>query len=296
MLALILACLSVLGRMYCFNIPTQSRASPHFLLGTALGHVSHPDQTSGLCASRVHPNILYAHNDKGDGPKLYAISALTGEQKKTIHIYGAHNHDWEDIACGPCDGSGGHCIYIGDIGDHSGDGARNIIYKIREPAVMDLMGGDITVDVEAQLRFIWNPPQQDSETLMVDPQGNVYVISKVANGKGQVGMIDSSAWENSTIAVVANLTTLPLSTGNEDPSGGDISLDGNEILIQTHHQVFYWQRTPGSSVRDTLMQNPISVPFHYNKHVDSVAWDAQGRGYYTLSEEEHDKLYYYARQ
>ncbi|XP_069107301.1 uncharacterized protein [Argopecten irradians] len=157
MFTLILCCLSFLGSTHGSSIPIE-RALPHFLPGTPLGHVVALDEVSGLCAS--NPNILYGHNDRGDGPKLYAISSLTGELKTTIHVHGAHNYDWEDIACGPCDDNGGHCIYIGEIGDHSGDGARNIIYKIIEPVLTDHMD-DITVDVESKITFQWRPTQQD---------------------------------------------------------------------------------------------------------------------------------------
>ena len=34
-------------------------------------------------------------------------------------------------------GVSGTCIYIADIGDHGGDGAKNVIYKVREPEVID---------------------------------------------------------------------------------------------------------------------------------------------------------------
>ncbi|OWF52811.1 uncharacterized protein LOC110447263 [Mizuhopecten yessoensis] len=296
MLTLLLACFSFLGQIYGSSVPLKTRAFPSFLPGTQLGHVNAVEEASGLCASRVNPNILYTHNDNGDGPKLYAISALTGELKKTIHVHGAHNYDWEDIACGPCDVNGGDCVYIGDIGDHSGDGARNIIYKIREPLITN-SHGDVTVDVDAQIRFIWNPHQQDSETLMVDQHRNLYIISKVSDGQGKVGMIESSAWDTSTaIVTVSNLVTLPLSTGNNDPTGGDISQSGQEIIIQTHHQIFYWQVVDGIGIKETFIQNPIGVPFHYKKNVESVAWDANGRGYYTVAEGHHENLYYYARQ
>ncbi|XP_033764201.1 uncharacterized protein LOC117345265 [Pecten maximus] len=295
MLTLLLGCLCFLGEILDSSSSLQTKASPHFLPGTPLGHVNALDETSGLCASRIHQNILYAHNDKGYGPKIYAISALNGELKKIISIHGAHNYDWEDVACGPCDENGGHCIYIGDTGDHAGDGARNIIYKVREPATLN-SHGDLRVDVEAQIRFVWSPHQQDSETLMVDPQRNLYLISKVADGQGRVGMIHSSAWNHSSLPMVSDLIILPLSTGSDDPTGGDISPDGQEILIQAHHQIFYWQKDDRTSVKETLIQSPIGVSFHHEKDAEAVAWDADGRGYYTVSEGHHETLYYYTRQ
>ncbi|XP_060066355.1 uncharacterized protein LOC132546649 [Ylistrum balloti] len=278
------------------SLSFQVQALPHFLPGAPLGHIKGLGETSGLCASRVNPNILYAHNDKGDGPSLYALNSLTGELKKTIHVHGAHNYDWEDIACGPCSENGGPCIYIGDIGNHDGDGAHNMIYKIREPTITDT-NGDITVDIEAKLPFVWYPHQVDAETLMVDPKSNIYVISKVSDGQGKVGTIASSVWNSSQVPIIlSNLITLPLSTGSDDPTGGDISPDGHEILLQTHHQIFHWQVTNGLTIFDTFRENPVGVPFHYVSHAGAVAWDAIGRGYYTASEGHHRTLYYYAKQ
>ncbi|XP_060066345.1 uncharacterized protein LOC132546640 [Ylistrum balloti] len=296
MLALHFCWVSFLGVIYGSAISSETRASPRFLSGAPLGHVNDLDETSGICASRVNPNILYGHNDKGDGPKLYAISSLTGELKTTIHVHDAHNYDWEDIACGPCDSNGGHCIYIGEIGDHSGDGAHNIIYKIREPSLKS-SDDEVTVDVEAKISFRWVPQQQDCETLMVDPQRNIYLISKVDDGQGRVGVINSSAWDTpATTVYLTDLITLPLSTGSTDPTGGDISPNGRDILIQTHHQVFYWQKADDISIKETLLQIPVGVPFHYNKHAEAVAWDMNGDGYYTVSEGHHENLYYYTRQ
>ncbi|OWF52810.1 hypothetical protein KP79_PYT25499 [Mizuhopecten yessoensis] len=99
-----------------------------------------------------------------------------------------------------------------------------------------------------------------------------------------------------TQIVVNNPITLPLSTGNKDPTGGDISPNGQEILLQTHHQIFYWQVDEGIGIKETFLQNPIGVPFHYVKHGDSADWDVNKRGYYTASEGHHENLYYYARQ
>lgn len=65
-----------------------------------------------------------------------------------IYIDGAHSLDWEDIACGPCPGGSGHCIYIADTGGNAG-GDANTIYRIREPAHIH----DQHVHVESILQF-----------------------------------------------------------------------------------------------------------------------------------------------
>ncbi|XP_071144035.1 uncharacterized protein [Mytilus edulis] len=148
-----------------------------FRNGTAVAVVNSNqiDQTSGMCASRSHPGYFYTHNDHGDGSHIYVLDSKTGHRISTITIRGAHNADWEDIACGPCPG-GENCIYIGDIGN---DGTKhtklNVLYRIQEPVSIDHNGH---ADIDAQLHFSWN--ESDCETLLVDPKGEVYLISRAS--------------------------------------------------------------------------------------------------------------------
>ena len=55
--------------------------------GTKIGEINdkHLDEASGLCASRVHRDILYAHNDHGGDNKLYAINSKTAHVSTVIN-------------------------------------------------------------------------------------------------------------------------------------------------------------------------------------------------------------------
>jgi hypothetical protein len=44
------------------------------------------DEASGLAASRLHPGILYSHNDNGDSPRLFAIDESTARVVATLNI------------------------------------------------------------------------------------------------------------------------------------------------------------------------------------------------------------------
>ncbi|XP_076461681.1 uncharacterized protein LOC143294136 [Babylonia areolata] len=91
------------------------------------------NNNSGLGASRVHPAIVYGHNDEDvRDNRIYAINSETGHVVATMEISGATNIDWEDLSVGPC---GPHmressCIYIADIG---GNHDVHTIYKVQEP-------------------------------------------------------------------------------------------------------------------------------------------------------------------
>ena len=73
------------------------------------------DEASGLAASRIHPSVLYTHNDKGDSSRIFAIDADSGNLLAALNINNARNYDWEDIAIGGCPGAlTKSCIYIGN--------------------------------------------------------------------------------------------------------------------------------------------------------------------------------------
>lgn len=79
----------------------------------------------------------------------FISSGSNGQRKALIWIDGAHSTDWEDIACGPCAGGSGNCVYIADTGGNAG-GDANTIYRIREP---DHLNGDMHVSIDSTLQF-----------------------------------------------------------------------------------------------------------------------------------------------
>lgn len=54
-------------------------------------------ELSGLAASRRWPGVYWAHNDSGDGPRLFAFNRR-GQVIARIEVEGAEAVDWEDIA------------------------------------------------------------------------------------------------------------------------------------------------------------------------------------------------------
>ena len=72
----------------------------------------------------------------------------SGNRLGLITIDGAHEHDWEDIACGPCTGGSGNCIYLADTGGNAGPDA-NTVWRIKEPSHI----GDQHVKLDSFLKF-----------------------------------------------------------------------------------------------------------------------------------------------
>jgi len=137
-------------------------------------------ESSGLAASRLRRGIFWTHNDSGHGSDLYAIDA-TGRQLGKVRIRGASNHDWEDIAAGPCPQGGGSCLYIGDTGDNArddgaGKGGKNrhvirlVVLPEPNPAAPSADAQEYTAELPGK--------RNDIEAIAVLPDGRVYLVSK----------------------------------------------------------------------------------------------------------------------
>lgn len=137
---------------------------PNPKLGKALqpiARVSHPEanEISGLVQSRIDPERLWIHNDSGDWPRLFALTAAaevmlpeTAAQGKLvahppqpeetlyrgIAVDNARLVDWEDIACH------GDRLYIADLGNNLNSRRDLGIYEVLEP--------DPRRDLEVQAR------------------------------------------------------------------------------------------------------------------------------------------------
>lgn len=148
------------------------------------------DETSGLL---FYNNTLITHTDSGGKAQLYEINATTGAITRTVDITNATNVDWEDIAQDTA------YIYIGDIGNNSGNRTDLKIYKISK-ADYNTSDGKVSAEIISysyadQLDFTPGPNMTnwDAEGLIsygdrlliftknwVDLKTNVYAIPKTS--------------------------------------------------------------------------------------------------------------------
>ncbi len=95
------------------------------------------DETSGLIFWR---NSLWTHNDSGGLPVIYRIDTLSGKVLQRISVKNVKNKDWEDIS------QDSSFIYVGDIGNNSGNRHDLCIYKIKKTDIP--LSGDVSVTAE----------------------------------------------------------------------------------------------------------------------------------------------------
>jgi hypothetical protein len=135
-------------------------------------------ESSGLAASRLHPGVVYTHNDSGDAARVFALGP-DGRVLATLRLAGVRARDWEAIAAGR-DERGRPALFVGDIGDNRGTWPSVAVYRISEPAVLR----DATVPARRyRLRYPDGP--RNAEALLVDPRSNrLFVASKDPVGGG----------------------------------------------------------------------------------------------------------------
>ncbi|HEV2883566.1 MAG TPA: hypothetical protein VGW36_01840, partial [Pyrinomonadaceae bacterium] len=141
------------------------------------------DESSGLAASRTSPGCYWTHNDSGNGPIIYAFDS-GGRRRGTWRVTGAKSDDWEDIAVGPGPKPNQSYLYIGDIGDNTGNRSEIVVYRIPEPVIPQSDSSSTsarpqpTEPAEA-IRLRYPDGKHDSEALLVHPQtGKIYLVTK----------------------------------------------------------------------------------------------------------------------
>lgn len=268
---------------------------PLFSKGKKLGALKGKklDEASGIAASVVNPDHLWTLNDSGNNPEIYLIDRQANI-KQTYKFEGIANRDWEEISVGPGPVPGKNYVYVGDIGDNMAAHRYKYLYRLEEPVYTPAASDKVVVRDFDTLVFSLSDERRDTEAFMIDPATrDIYIISKW-NRPVVLYQLNAADAEQDT-AVARQVARLPMSV----VVAADFSRDGSELLIKTLTDVFYWKRSPGTSVTDMLKQPGISLPYETEPQGESITWSADGKGYYTLSEQrkgEQIHLMYYERK
>lgn len=243
-------------------------------------------EASGLTASRLASDVLWSHNDSGDEAYLFALRT-DGTAIAKLLVTGAQNVDWEAIAAAPANGV--PSLYIGDIGDNDLERANVTIYVVPEPAI-DPAPAKVAVAERIDLRYDDGP--HDAETLLVDPtDGTIVVVTKRFDGSSGIYVA------NRTTGILEHRGTLSLATAPLSgllATDGAVSPDGSRLIVRTYGPAFMWRRSPGQSLVEALGGVPCPLPTSDETQGEAVAFAADGRGYFTVSERLRQPLWYYA--
>lgn len=258
------------------------------------------EEVSGLVASRNNPGMVWVHNDSGNPAEIYLLDNQA--QLRAIYTLGEEQRDWEDIAIGPGPEDGVIYLYVGDIGDNFTLYSEDRILRFPEPTFPP--NQSVYTDTIYQIDTImFNYPdeQWDAETLLLDPiTKNLYLLSKEMSFTRVYCL--PYPHRTDTVITAEHLLTLPFEGANllDRLVAGDISANGQELLLKTYQHVFYRARTnPTLPFAKWLALPPDTLPYTTEPQGEAIGWSPDGSGYYTLSESQIGSdlyLYFYPRQ
>lgn len=287
---------------------------PDFGPQTSMGTLENDyiNEASGLAASYKNIGILWTHNDSGGENRIFAVDT-NGNSRGTYYLNGIVNRDWEDIAVGAGPIEGKSYIYIADIGDNEAQFEIKYIYRLEEPSVsIDQPNSNKIIQNMATISFTYPDANRDAETLLIDPiTKDLFVLGK---RETKTRLYRLPYPQNTTSIFQAELVAefkFPFDPEDDTPqnyiTGGDISLDGDEIIVKSYSNIYYWYREVGKTIAQTMAITPKIVTYSTEPQGEAICWkNYYDNGYYTLSEENINfggstftipaVLYYYPRQ
>jgi hypothetical protein len=248
------------------------------LRATVLGHVGDAAATelSGLVASASQPGVLWAHNDSGDRPRIFALSRADGSVLASLDVPGAQAVDWEDIAVGP-----GGDLLLGDIGDNDAKRPDVVVYRVPEPRPAE----HPATTAPAQATTLTYPDgAHDAETLLADRKtGEIVIVTKTLSGHSGVYRARLGAGARQRLRLVGHVDfgLAGLATG------GDVSADGRIVAVRTYTGLYVWRRRAGVSIARTLVDGDRCVgeaDLGGEGQGESLALARDGRSFYTVPE------------
>lgn len=233
-------------------------------------------ELSGLAASHVHPDTLYAHNDSGDTARIFMIGT-DGSAKNIVSVAGATAVDWEDIAVGPC--PSGSCVFVGDIGDNGKSRTDIVVYRMPEPP-------STAVSVAAEAFPLRYPDgAHDAETLMVDSLGAIYVVTKEAFGAVQLFAFGVPGTPGATLVgrQVASIT--PPTFGVPAVTGGDF-FGGPcpRMLLRTYAGVLLFEGVAGEGPTELARRGYRALKAPLEQQGEAIGFSADGKSLFMASE------------
>jgi hypothetical protein len=254
------------------------------------------DEISGIAASGIFKDIYYIHNDSGDTSRIFSIRS-DGKQENTIYYNGDPREkygvtDCEDIAVGIGPERGKSYVYVGDIGDNNSDRNYITIYRIEEQPNWAKVRLINAIAVPLHLRYPDGP--KDAETLMIDSvEKLIYIVSK-RRDTVHVYTTPLNYKPNDTLVLTKRCK---LFFEGIKPfkwiTAGDISRDGQQVLLKSYEKVYYWRRKSNEHIWQLMQQKPRELPYQVEKQGEAIGFTLDGRGYYTTSEGVYSPIYYY---
>lgn len=238
-------------------------------------------ECSGIDVSTATGKFLWAVNDGGGGPYLYAIG-LDGKPLGRVRVEGARNRDWEAIDTFRWQGAA--MILIADVGNNGQHRLPHTLYLVKEP---EMTGGTFapsaSVGIVRRIVFTYPDRGHDAEAVTVDASNGEILLLTKRDAPPILFSIPlvAAGDEKQPLAArhVAVLDGIPPPTASDlryrygqyrtQPTALDLSPDGRKALVLTYKHAYIIERTPGDSWQTAFGRPLREIPFPLPEaHID----------------------------
>lgn len=252
-------------------------------------------EASGLQASRSNEGHFFSHND--DGKSEIFVLSETGADLGKVELKPAKNKDWEDITSVPV--GDGRWLVAGDIGDNGKSRKHITLYFAAEPQPDKKGRYSGRLDRKHRLKLTYPDGPRDCESMTYDPVGDQILLLTKRDKPARLYAIDlQTALEEdeAELKFLGSITALRPPTisdrarwgGRVDwisqPTGLDISPDGNEAAVITYRSLYRFHRQQGEDWLTAFQRKPEEVVGPPAKQNEAVAYSIDGKFIFVVTE------------
>lgn len=236
-------------------------------------------EVSGLAASSLYPGLLWAINDGGDDPLLYAVGS-DGADLGTFRVEGAANYDWEALASFRLQDRA--YLLIADVGDNWEQRQTVTLYVVKEPSVTAAgLGSDAAVPITWQIHFTYEDGPRDCEAAAVDPVAQrVLLLTK----RGLSPMLYEMPLQPAEVDAPILARRLASVPHFNWPTDMDLSPDGLAAVVLTYNHAYLFRRRPGDDWPQAFQKKPRRLRFETLMQQEAVCFGFYGKSVWVTSE------------
>jgi hypothetical protein len=248
-------------------------------------------ESSGICRSVEYPAAYWTHNDSGNGPNVFLLSA-EGKTLANVKLKGAVNQDWEDICNAKIEGE--PFILIGDVGDNKARRKFCRLYIFKEPRIE--LGSDsekIELDSFRCLEFEYDNGPRNCEAIAFDELSQeLLLVEKIGlrDAPAQSGVfaiqLQNSAQEQRLKARRIG------AVGIRGATAMSLSPDNNWLVIRNYVNAHLYRRTVGQTWPEALANNqPALVGLPIQRQGESICFTADSKSIIVTSESKRQPIW-----
>jgi hypothetical protein len=276
----------------------------HFsgILQSGTNRNRHVVEASGRARSHLISDRLWAVNDHGSKPRLFAFGS-DGKAHGSVSLSHAENFDWEDLASFEHDGK--PWLLIADIGDNEARRTHCTLYLVEEPAVLRRQ----KLKPAREIRFAYPDGSLDAESVAVDITDDSILILAKRTVPARLYRVPLHGDDERTyiaerlgdVASIPQPSQLEIDRALADqswhwqPTAMDIAPDGSLLAILTYQGAYLYVREPVERWLDALQKSPVRLDIGGIELAEAVAFGNRNGSLFVTVEGRRPPLYRFDR-